>query len=71
VYFWGGNRENTVESAKIGAKIDKVIEKRQFPMIFLQNLDFISFTHIPTDYNHKKWKILKKFGQKAQFTHYI
>jgi hypothetical protein len=50
-----------VESSKIGAKIDKIPEKRQFPMFFLQTFQFINVTYVPTDYNNKKWNILKKW----------
>ncbi len=30
----GGNRENTVKNKKNGAKIDKITEKKHFPMDF-------------------------------------
>jgi hypothetical protein len=53
-----------VESAKVSAKIDKIIEKRQFPMIFLQKVYFINITYIPTDHNNKNWNILKKMAKK-------
>jgi hypothetical protein len=65
----GGNRYNTVESPKIGAKIDKITEKRQFPMDFSQNFSLINFAYqqieiIKMEYN------AKIFGQKTQFIPY-
>jgi hypothetical protein len=33
IVYLGGGQVNTVESAKIGAKIGKITEKRKFPMI--------------------------------------
>lgn len=60
-----------MESATIDAKIDKITEKRQFPVIFfLPNCLLFNFTYIPTDNNNKKWNILNKLLPKTQFTPY-
>jgi hypothetical protein len=53
-----------MEHETTGDEIDQFTEKRQFPILFLQKFLIISFTYIPTDYNHKKWNILKKIFAK-------
>ncbi len=39
----GGNRKNTMQNAKIGAKKDKITVKSHFPMDFFKKLLIIQF----------------------------
>jgi hypothetical protein len=64
----GGNRYITVECATRGAKIDTIIEKRQFPMdFFLKTYNYYSIAHTNRLRSYK-WNILKNIiGQNTQF----
>ncbi len=64
--YLGGGTGKIVESAKIGAKIDKITEKRNFPMIFFGKTfnSSISPIYILTDYSKKMEYLENKIGQK-------
>jgi hypothetical protein len=59
-----------VKNAKIGAKKDKITEKRHFPMDFCRKTFNHSIQPILTDYSHKKWNVVEINDPKTQFTPY-